>query len=111
MLLSATLSIGLPVASEGSAITADCTNPAVNDHFRTQMVNATVDGQPLRGDVRLALVGSMEPVAQDGANLTCKAWVRVTVRGEGSAVRSTTVYLTVRDGVIEKLDFVMAPKP
>jgi hypothetical protein len=83
----------------------------VNEHFRSQMINATVDGQPLRGDVRLALVGSMEPISQVGANLTCQAWVRVTVRGEGSAVRSTKVYLTVRHGIIEKLDFVMAPKP
>lgn len=95
-------------AARAAEFPPDCTSPAVNGYFRNTIHKArTQRGKRVADRAKLSLVGTMTPVARNGAKLTCWARVRVSVNGR-SAIRSTTVYLTIRGGEIVNLDFVMA---
>ena len=102
----------LPAADVGTAHAAnfqpDCTSPAVNQYFRSNIQKGrTQRGERVADRAKLSLIGTMQPVARNGAKLTCWARVRVSINGR-SAIRSTTIYMTIRRGEIENIDFVMA---
>jgi hypothetical protein len=95
-------------AARAAEFPPDCTSPAVNDYFRNTIHKArTQSGERVADRATLSVVGTMKPVARNGAKLTCWARVRVSIDGR-SAIRSTTVYLTIRGGEIVNLDFIMA---
>ncbi|MBJ3785250.1 hypothetical protein [Devosia sediminis] len=88
----------------------DCTDPGVNDYFRTEISRARLgNGDPLAEGVSLSLVGQMRPGTENGDKITCHAQIKVTVRDGSSALRATTVFLTISGGEVQSLDFVMAP--
>lgn len=96
------------VPSHAAGYRHDCTSRALNAYLRDNIKRGVTSRGDLVADrAKLSLVGTMQSVARNGATITCWARIRVTVGGR-SAIRSTTVYVTIRGGEIVNLDFVMA---
>jgi hypothetical protein len=107
--LVACAAVHLAPAARAAEFQPDCTSRAVNDYIRNNIHKGrTQRGKRVSDQAKLSLVGTMTPVARNGAKLTCWARVRVTVNNGRSALRSTTFYLTIRRGEIANVDFVMA---
>ena len=77
--------------------------------MRTEINNGTNKyGKPVKG-YSLKLVGTMKELKRDGAQLVCRATLRITLKNGRSTTRNAEVNLVVRNGDIETLNFRILP--
>ncbi|WP_417309978.1 hypothetical protein [Devosia sp.] len=88
---------------------ADCAHPSITQFMRSEINNGTNKyGKPVKG-YKLKLVGTMKELERDGANLVCRATLRITLKSGRSATRNARVNMVVRNGNIESLNFRILP--